>query len=119
MKKEQARIRRGLKAKAIIRASGKPCIKICKTGKHIYSQITVYEEGRGDIVLASCSTRDKEIRDTLKGTKTEKSYQIGKILAERAKKAEISDVAFDRCGYKYHGHVKSLATGAREAGLNF
>lgn len=118
MNKEQARARRGLKTKAVIRHSNRPRLVVYRSGSHIYSQITVREE-TGDRVVASCSTLDKALRQTLKGNKCEQAYEVGKLLALRAKELQIIDVAFDRAGYKYHGRVKALATGAREAGLNF
>lgn len=118
MKKEQARARRGLKTKAMIRQSNRPRLVVYRSGVHIYSQIMIREEN-GDRVLASCSTLDKTLRETLKGNKCEQAYEVGKLLALRAKELKVIDVAFDRAGYKYHGRVKALATGAREAGLNF
>lgn len=118
MSKEQARARRGLKTKAVIRHSNRPRLVVYRSGSHIYSQIMVREES-GDRVLVSCSTVDKALRSTLKGNKCEQAYEVGKLLALRAKESNVIDVAFDRAGYKYHGRVKALATGAREAGLNF
>jgi large subunit ribosomal protein L18 len=118
MRKEQARARRGLKTKAVIRHSGRPRLVVYRSGVHIYCQILVREEN-GDRVVASSSTLDKTLRETLKGNKCEQAYEVGKLLALRAKELKVIDVAFDRAGYKYHGRVKALATGAREAGLNF
>ncbi|KTC77921.1 50S ribosomal protein L18 [Legionella brunensis] len=117
--KQQARIRRGLKAKAIHRRHPeKPRLVVHRSGTHIYSQIIVRGE-KGDVVIACSSTVDKELQSALSGTRVEQAYQVGKLLGERAKAKKISDVAFDRAGYKYHGRVKALADGAREAGLNF
>ena len=118
MNKEQARIRRGLKTKAVIRNSKRPRLVVTRSGMNIYAQIIVPGE-QGDLVIVSCSTLDKSVRESLTGTKSEKAYQVGKVLAERAKEKNLVDVAFDRSGYKYHGRVKALAHGAREAGLNF
>jgi large subunit ribosomal protein L18 len=118
MTKQESRTRRGLKAKAVIRHSNRPRLVVHRSGAHIYSQIIIREE-KGDRVLASCSTLDKALRPTLKGNKCEQAHEVGKLLASRAKECEVIDVAFDRAGYKYHGRVKALATGAREAGLNF
>jgi large subunit ribosomal protein L18 len=118
MRKQQARARRGLKTKAVIRHSTRPRLVVYRSGVHIYSQIIVREE-KGDRVLVSCSTLDKALRLTLKGNKSEQAYEVGKLLGLRAKEQQIIDVAFDRAGYKYHGRVKALASGAREAGLNF
>lgn len=118
MRKQQARARRGLKTKAVIRHSTRPRLVVYRSGVHIYSQIIVQGE-KGDHVLVSCSTLDKALRLTLKGNKCEQAHEVGKLLGLRAKEKQIIDVAFDRAGYKYHGRVKALATGAREAGLNF
>ena len=118
MNKQQARNRRGLKTKAIIRNSKRPRLTVYRSGSHIYSQIVVPGD-RGDQVIVSASTLDKEIKPTLTGNKCEQANQVGKLLAQRAKAKELSDVAFDRAGYRYHGRVKALADGAREAGLNF
>lgn len=112
------RTRRGLKAKAIQKHSKRPVLVVYRSASHIYSQIVVRGE-KGDIVIVSSSTVDKELKSTLAGTKVEQAVQVGKLLGERAKAKEIVDVAFDRAGYKFHGRVKALAEGAREAGLNF
>jgi large subunit ribosomal protein L18 len=118
MNKQQARNRRGLKTKAIIRNSKRPRLTVYRSGAHIYSQI-VLPGDLGDQVIVSASTLDKEIKPTLTGNKCEQANQVGKLLAQRAKEKELLDVAFDRAGYRYHGRVKALADGAREAGLNF
>lgn len=118
MKKAQARARRGLKTKAVIAQSNRPRLVVFRSGVHIYAHITV-REAQGDRVLAACSTVDKTVRQNLKGTKTEQAYAVGQVLAERAKASGLASVAFDRSGYKYHGRVKALATGARDGGLDF
>lgn len=118
MNKIKSRARRGSRTKAIIRQSGKPRLVVFRSGSHIYSQIVVSGE-QGDEVIASSSTLDKQVKPTLSGNKSEQAMQVGRHLAERAKKKEIIDVAFDRSGYKYHGRIKALAEGAREAGLKF
>ena len=112
--KEQARIRRGSKTKAVIRQSGRPRLVVHRSACHIYAQIVVPGE-HVDRVLVSCSSLEKEVRKTLKGNKVERALQVGKILGQRAKEINVIEVAFDRSGYKYHGRVKALATGAREA----
>ena len=118
MNKHVARQRRGLKAKAIIKQSKRPRLVVFRSNSHIYAQVV--DAGRqGDVVVASVSTLEKNLQNELKGNKTEKATQVGAILAERAKAKNVSDVAFDRSGYKYHGRIKALADGAREAGLNF
>lgn len=118
MNKQQARNRRGLKTKAIIRQSKRPCLTVYRSGAHLYSQIVVRGD-MGDIVVVSASTVDRELKPALTGNKCEQATQVGKLLATRAKEKNLTEVAFDRAGYKYHGRVKALADGAREAGLNF
>lgn len=118
MNKQNARKRRGLKTKAIIRQSTRPRLTVYRSSVHIYSQIIVAGE-KGDTVIVAASTLDNELKATLKGNKCEQAQQVGKLLAKRAKEKDLKDVAFDRAGYKYHGRVKALAEGAREAGLNF
>lgn len=118
MNKKQSRKRRGLKTTAIIRQSKRLRLSVYRSGAHIYSQILTRGE-MGDEVLVAASTLDSELKLSLTGNKTEQAFSVGKLLASRAKEKNISDVAFDRAGYKYHGRVKALADGAREAGLNF
>jgi large subunit ribosomal protein L18 len=118
MNKQIARKRRGTKTKAIIGISKRPRLVVHRSGVHIYSQIVVAGD-KGDQVIASASTMDKELKSSLTGNKCDQATQVGKLLANRAKEKKIIDVAFDRAGYKYHGRVKALADGAREAGLNF
>ena len=72
----------------------------------------------GDSVLASASTLDKDLRGGSTGN-AEAAAAVGKLIAERAKAAGVSQVAFDRAGFKYHGRVKALADAAREGGLEF
>lgn len=118
MNKKQARLRRGLKTKAVIRLSNHPRLVVHRSSYNIYAQITQRGE-RGDLVMVSCSTLDKELKATLSGNKTEQATQVGKLLAQRAKDKDILHVAFDRSGNKYHGRLKALANGAREEGLIF
>jgi large subunit ribosomal protein L18 len=113
-----ARKRRGLKAKYIIKLSAKPRLVIFRSINHIYCQI-VSPSTSGDVVLAQASTVEKELRKKLDGTKVAQAQAIGKLIAERALKKQVSDIAFDRNGFKYHGRVKALADAAREAGLTF
>jgi large subunit ribosomal protein L18 len=117
--KIEARRRRGLKTKALLkRKSNRARLVVFRSAVHVYAQI-VQSGDKGDVVLVSASTMEKEIRQALKGTKTERAEEIGKILGKRAKEKDIIDVAFDRSGYNYHGRIKALANGARAAGLNF
>jgi large subunit ribosomal protein L18 len=119
MSKRKARIRRGLKTKALIRLSGRMRLVVSRSSANIYAQI-VTPNPLGDKVLASSSTIDKELQKELSGkSKVDQAKMVGKLLGERAIKLGFSDVAFDRSGYNYHGRIKALAEGAREAGLNF
>ena len=119
MNKQTSRSRRGLKTKALIRKSGRIRLVVFRSGTHIYSQI-IEADCLGDKVLVSCSTMDKEIKSTLAGKpKVDQASLVGKLLGKRAKDKGITQVAFDRAGYKYHGRVKALAEGARDAGLDF
>ncbi|GGD55399.1 hypothetical protein GCM10011361_22370 [Muriicola marianensis] len=86
-----------------------------RSNKEIYAQVIDDNEGK---TLVSASSRDKELSKA-KGTKTEIAALVGKAVAEKALKAGIETVAFDRGGNLYHGRVKSLAEGAREGGLKF
>lgn len=119
MNKRTSRIRRGLKTKALIRLSGRLKLVVSRSSANIYAQIVKQNEN-GDKVLASSSTLDKELKSSLAGkSKVDQANMVGKLLGERAVKLGISEVAFDRSGYKYHGRIKALAEGARETGLNF
>lgn len=119
MNKHKSRERRGLKAKALIRNSGRARLVVHRSGEHIYSQI-VQSDTLGDKVLVVCSTVDKELKSSISNkNKVEQAGLVGKLLGKRAKEHGINQVAFDRAGYKYHGRVKALAEGAREAGLDF
>ncbi|HRD70631.1 MAG TPA: 50S ribosomal protein L18 [Legionella sp.] len=119
MNKQNSRNRRGLKAKALIRKSGRARLVVYRSGVHIYSQI-VQADTLGDKVLVVCSTNDKELKSSLSGKcKVDQASIVGKLLGKRASEKGITQVAFDRAGYRYHGRVKALAEGAREAGLDF
>lgn len=94
--------------------AAKPRLSVFRSNKEISAQII--DDIAGNTIL-TVSSRDKGIAS--KGTKVEVAALVGKALAEKAKKAGIETVAFDRNGYLYHGRVKALADGAREAGLKF
>ena len=97
--------------------SEKPRFDVFRSSKHIYVQVIDDTQG---VTLASASSAEKEIKEAISGkTKTEAAKIIGQIAAERAKAKGIEKVVFDRGGYIYHGRVKALADGAREAGLKF
>ena len=116
--KKVKRIRRSRRCRTRIKRSDTPRLSVFRTPRHIYAQVLV-EESTGSKVIASASTLDKALRESLKGNKIEIAGIIGKALAERAVKAGISNVAYDRSGFKYHGRVKALADAAREGGLIF
>lgn len=112
-----ARQRRARKTRAKIAELKVTRLSVHRTNSHIYAQIIA---ASGDKVLASASTLEAEIRKSIKnGGNTEAATLIGKRIAEKAKAAGITMVAFDRSGYKYHGRIKALAEAARENGLSF
>jgi large subunit ribosomal protein L18 len=114
--KKQKRQRRARRTRVRISLLGVHRLCIHRTPQHIYAQIIAPE---GNRVVASASTLSKELRGSLKSTgNMAAAAAVGKEIAERAKKAGIEKVAFDRSGFKYHGRVKALADAAREAGLN-
>ncbi|WP_086933170.1 50S ribosomal protein L18 [Agarilytica rhodophyticola] len=113
--KKQSRLRRAKKSRAKISELRKTRLCVNRTPRHIYAQIIAAEGGS---VLASASTLDKDLRGDKTGN-ISAAEAVGKLIAERAKTAGISKVAFDRSGYKYHGRVKALADAAREGGLEF
>jgi len=97
--------------------SGRPRLSVFRSSKHIYVQIIDDLVGR---TLASASSVDKMLRPDLKtGCDVAAAEAVGKLIAERAKKAGVDEVVFDRGGYRFHGRVKSVAEGARAAGLKF
>jgi large subunit ribosomal protein L18 len=91
----------------------KPRLSVFRSNKDIYVQLINDANGT---TLASASTRDKDIA-AIKGTKVEKSTNVGKTIANKAKALGIETCVFDRGGYLYHGRVKAIADGAREGGL--
>ncbi|MDO5655916.1 MAG: 50S ribosomal protein L18 [Flavobacteriaceae bacterium] len=93
----------------------RPRLSVYRSNKEIYAQLI---DDVNNVTLASASSREKEIAGVA-GTKTEVSALVGKKLAEKAKSAGVETVIFDRNGFIYHGRIKALADGAREAGLKF
>lgn len=93
----------------------RPRLVVFRSLQHIYAQIINDEEGK---TLVSMSTKAKGVTFSGK-TKTEKSREVGLNLAKKAIEAGITEICFDRAGFKYHGRVKALADGAREGGLKF
>ncbi|MCG2611328.1 50S ribosomal protein L18 [Flavobacterium sp. SM15] len=98
--------------KIVSGTAANPRLSVFRSNKEIYAQIIDDVNG---VTLAAASSREAGA----KGTKIEVAAAVGKLIADKAQKAGISTVSFDRGGYLYHGRVKSLADGAREAGLKF
>jgi large subunit ribosomal protein L18 len=101
--------------KKISGTAAKPRLSVYRSNTEIYAQIIDDETGN---TLVAASSRDKDIAAQA-GNKTEKSKLVGQAIGRKAKEAGIEDVVFDRGGFLYHGRVKALADGAREAGLQF
>ena len=98
-------------------SGGRIRLSVFRSGKHIYAQLI--DDAKG-VTLAQASTVDKDVRGKLKtGSTIDAAKQVGQLIAERAKKAKVTEVVFDRGGYIFHGRVKALADAAREAGLSF
>jgi len=117
MEKKTARLRRARKGRMRIRAQGTERLTVHRTPCHMYAQVIAAD---GQRVVATASTLEAGVRDGLKGTgNVAAAAAVGKAIAEKAKAAGVSKVAFDRSGFKYHGRVKALADAAREAGLEF
>src|SRR5262244_1991775 len=96
-------------------AAGKPRLSVHRSGRHIYAQVIDDAAGK---TLAAASSLDKDVKVKTGATK-DSAAAVGKALAERAKKAGVSQVVFDRGGFLFHGRVKALAVAAREGGLEF
>ena len=111
---KRTRIKKRIR-KVVSGTDSRPRLVVFRSNKEIYAQVVNDVTGT---TIAAASSRDKDINSS-KGTKTEVASLVGKSLAEKAIKAGIESIAFDRGGYQYHGRVKSLAEGAREGGLKF
>ncbi len=108
-----SRVRYALKKKS----DGLVRLSVFRSNLHIYAQ--VIDDNKGH-TLSSASTKDKALVASLKkGANIEAAKAVGKLVGERALAAGITEVVFDRGGYRFHGRVKALADGAREAGLKF
>lgn len=114
----EARYRRHRRVRG--RVSGtpsRPRLSVYRSLSYIYAQVIDDTQG---LTLASASTLEKELQEKANGVnKTEAARQVGAAVAQRAKEKAITQVVFDRGGYRYHGRVKALAEGARQAGLEF
>ena len=108
---KKPRARRKLKVRGdIFGTAKKPRLSVFRSLNEVYAQLI--DDVKGKTLLAASSSN-------LKGTKTEQAFEVGKVIAEKAKEKKIKTVVFDRNGYLYHGRVKALADGARESGLHF
>lgn len=117
-RKAQTARRAGRVRSAVRKVAGdRPRLSVFRSAKNIYAQIIDDGQGR---TLAAASTLDKDLRTKVtNGGGTNAAVEVGKLVAERAKKAGVSKVVFDRGSYLYHGRVKALADAAREGGLEF
>ena len=99
------------------RTAGKPRLSVFRSSQHIYAQ--VIDDGKSTTLVAA-SSLEKSMREKLKtGADKAAAGEIGKLIAERAKAAGITEVVFDRGGYMFHGRIKALADAARETGSKF
>ena len=96
-------------------AGGRPRLTVFRSSRHIYAQLIDDTKG---VTLVAASTLEKDLKAG-KGTDKDAAIAVGKLVAERAVKAGVKEVVFDRGGYSYHGRVKALGDAAREAGLSF
>jgi large subunit ribosomal protein L18 len=116
MEKKVSRLRRALRSRSKIRELRIVRLSVHRTPQHIYAQVFDPQSR----VIASASTVQKAVAEGLKNTgNVEAAKAVGRAIAERAKAKGITQVAFDRSGFKYHGRIKALAEAAREAGLEF
>lgn len=113
--KKTSRIRRARRARAKISELRVHRLCVHRTPSHIYAQVI---DPTGGAIVAAASTVEKDLRGNATGN-VEAAKSVGALIAERAKTAGITSVAFDRSGFKYHGRVKALADAARESGLEF
>lgn len=117
MTKNDNRLRRARRSRAKIRELGIARLTIHRTPRHMYAQIIGPD---GGTVVVSASTLQKEVREALDSTgNIAAAAVVGRSIAEKAKAAGVTRVAFDRSGFQYHGRVKALAEAARENGLEF
>jgi large subunit ribosomal protein L18 len=111
--RRQERLRFQLRRKSV----GRPRLSVFRSGKHIYAQVIDDTAGR---TLAAASSLDRGLREGMKnGANKDAAAAVGKLVAERAMAAGVTQVVFDRGAYLYHGRVKALAEAAREGGLAF
>jgi large subunit ribosomal protein L18 len=117
MNKSDSRTRRSRRTRAKIRELGIHRLSVHRTPRHIYAQIIAPD---GGTIVVAASTLAKDLRKGLKSTgNVSAAGEVGKSIAEKAKSAGVTRVAFDRSGFRYHGRIKALADAARENGLEF
>ena len=110
--RRRARTRFSVKAAA----HGRPRLHVFRSGRHIYAQVIVDDEGK---TVAAASSIDADLKGKVKGLTKETAAAVGKAVAERAVKAGVTTVVFDRGAFRFHGRIKALADAAREGGLKF
>ncbi|MFM7597212.1 MAG: 50S ribosomal protein L18 [Actinomycetota bacterium] len=114
--KSTARVRRHLRVrKKVSGTAARPRLVVTRSARHVFAQVVNDDEGR---TIASASSMEADVRGA-SADKTAKARKVGELLADRAKKAGVEIVVFDRGGNKFHGRVAALAEGAREGGLQF
>lgn len=117
MDKKSSRLKRALRLRSKIKKFEVNRLTIHRTSQHIYAQVLSVD---GKSTLASASTVQADLKSGLKNTSNvNAAIEVGKSIAQKAIAAGVTEVAFDRSGFKYHGRVKALADAAREAGLKF
>lgn len=109
--KRKRRVRYSIKQKS----SGKMRLSVHRTGQHIYAQII---DDFSSVTIACASTLDKDF-DGVKTANSDAAFKVGEMIARKAMAAELSSIVFDRGGFLFHGRVKAVADGARNAGLSF
>lgn len=112
--KQDKRQRRAERVRTKVRQTSRPRLSVFRSSKHVYAQ--VIDDQKGETLV---SANDKQLEEGKEATMNQRAYQVGLLLAKKAKEKKIKDIVFDRGRYKYHGVVKRLAEGAREGGLNF
>ena len=113
--KKSSRLRRARRSRMKMRELGAVRLSVNRTPRHIYAQVIAADGGE---ILAQASTLEADLRGGAPGN-VATAEKVGKLIAERAKRVGVTNVAFDRSGFKYHGRVKALADAAREGGLEF
>lgn len=117
MEKKISRLRRAARSRAKIKELEAYRLTVHRTPRHIYAQVLAHDSSK---VIASASTLDADVKKELKSTgNTDAAAAVGKAIAQRASSEGVTEVAFDRSGFKYHGRVQALAEAARENGLQF